>query len=237
MSEGPNLTSRKEPTSSLEIGDAEKMAEQPERTLKVADGIREGRGFGRQESTAQEDVSSPDTTLLIERMAQYENLHLALKRVESNQGAAGIDGMPVSDLRAFLGLHWKRIKGELLAGTYRPSPVRRVEIPKPGGGVRLLGIPTALDRFVQQALMQVLVPLFDPTFSESSYGFRPGRSAHQAVISARNHVEAGYRWVVDMDLEKFFDRVNHDVLMSRVAGLNYSRSLFLVRFGQVCRFP
>ena len=108
--------------------------------------------------------------------------------------------MPVTELRAFLGLHWKRIKGEILVGTYRPTPVRRVEIPKSGGGVRLLGIPTALDRFIQQALLQVLVPIFDPTFSDSSYGFRPGRSAHQAVESARSHVEAGNRWVVDMDL-------------------------------------
>jgi RNA-directed DNA polymerase len=203
--------------SSLDIGDAGKMAETPEQTPRVADGIREGREFARQESTAQEDASSPETTLLIEQMIGHENLLSALKRVETNKGAAGSDGMPVTELRAFLGLHWKRIKGEILAGTYRPTPVRRVEIPKPGGGVRLLGIPTALDRFIQQALTQVLVPVFDPTFSESSYGFRPGKSAHQAVASARNHVEAGYRWVVDMDLEKFFDRVNHDVLTSRVA--------------------
>jgi len=193
------------------------MAEMPERTPRVADGIRKGTEFARQESTAQEDVSSPGTTLLIEQMIGHENLLSALKRVETNKGAAGSDGMPVTELRAFLGLHWKRIKGEILAGEYRPTPVRRVEIPKPGGGVRLLGIPTALDRFIQQALTQVLVPVFDPTFSESSYGFRPGRSAHQAAASARCHVEAGYRWVVDMDLEKFFDRVNHDVLMSRVA--------------------
>jgi RNA-directed DNA polymerase len=203
--------------SSLDFGDAGKMAEMPERTPRVADGIRKGREFAGQESTAQEDVSSPDTTLLIEQMIGHANLLSALKRVETNKGAAGSDGMSVSELRAFLGLHWKRIKGEILAGDYRPTPVRRVEIPKSGGGVRLLGIPTALDRFIQQALTQVLVPVFDPTFSESSYGFRPGRSAHQAVASARNHVEAGYRWVVDMDLEKFFDRVNHDVLMSRVA--------------------
>ena len=193
------------------------MAEKPERTLRVADGIREGKEFERQESAAQEDVSSPDTTLLIEQMIGHENLLSALKRVETNKGSAGIDGMPVTELRAFLGLHWKRIKGEVLVGGYRPTPVRRVEIPKSGGGVRLLGIPTALDRFIQQALLQVLVPIFDPTFSDSSYGFRPGRSAHQAVESARSHVEAGNRWVVDMDLEKFFDRVNHDILMSRVA--------------------
>ena len=193
------------------------MAEKPERTLRAADGIREGKEFERQESAAQEDISSPDTTLLIEQMIGHENLLSALKRVETNKGAAGSDGMSVTELRAFLGLHWKRIKSEILVGTYRPTPVRRVEIPKSGGGVRLLGIPTALDRFIQQALLQVLVPIFDPTFSDSSYGFRPGRSAHQAVASARSHVEAGNRWVVDMDLEKFFDRVNHDVLMSRVA--------------------
>lgn len=203
--------------SSLDIGDADKMAETPERPPRVADGIREGREFARQESTVQEDASSADTTLLLEQMIGHENLLSALKRVETNKGAGGSDGMSVAELRAFLGSHWKRIKGELLAGEYRPTPVRRVEIPKPGGGMRLLGIPTALDRFVQQAILQVLVPVFDPTFSDSSYGFRTGKSAHQAVQAARSHVESGYRWVVDMDLEKFFDRVNHDVLMSRVA--------------------
>jgi len=133
-----------------------------------------------------------------------------------NRGAPGVDGMRVEDLLPFCRRRWRDIRESLLSGTYRPQPVRKVEIPKPGGGVRMLGIPTVLDRLIQQALLQVLTPLFDPTFSEHSYGFRPGRSAHHAVLAARGHMAAGCRWVVDMDLEKFFDRVNHDVLMSRV---------------------
>ncbi|MBT9253157.1 MAG: group II intron reverse transcriptase/maturase, partial [Brockia lithotrophica] len=145
------------------------------------------------------------------------NMLRALRRVEQNKGAPGIDGMEVKDLRAHLVNHWTRIREELLVGTYRPSAVRRVGIPKPGGGVRLLGIPTVLDRLIQQALLQVLTPIFDPGFSDASFGFRPGRSAHRAVRQARAYVEAGYRYVVDMDLEKFFDRVNHDILMARVA--------------------
>jgi len=154
---------------------------------------------------------------LLERMLEPENLEAALRRVEENRGAPGIDGVRVEDLRSYLIAHWGRIRAELVAGTYRPSPVRRVEIPKPGGGVRLLGIPTAVDRFIQQAMLQVLQPVFDPGFSESSYGFRPGRRGHDAVRTARRYVEEGYSWVVDIDLEKFFDRVNHDVLMARVA--------------------
>ncbi len=139
---------------------------------------------------------------LMEQVVERQNMLRALRRVEQNKGAPGIDGMEVKDLRAYLVNHWTRIREELLAETYRPSPVRRVEIPKPGGGVRLLGIPTVLDRLIQQALLQVLTPIFDPGFSEASFGFRPGRSAHQAVRRARAYVEAGYRYVVDMDLEK-----------------------------------
>jgi len=154
---------------------------------------------------------------LMEQVVERQNMLRALRRVEQNKGAPGIDGMEVKDLRVYLVNHWTRIREELLAGTYRPSPVRRVEIPKPGGGVRLLGIPTVLDRLIQQALLQVLTPIFDPGFSEASFGFRPGRSAHQAVRRARAYVEAGYRYVVDMDLEKFFDRAGHDILMARVA--------------------
>jgi RNA-directed DNA polymerase len=150
-------------------------------------------------------------------VVERENLRKALLAVERNKGAAGIDKMPVETLRRFLVGQWPRIKGELLNGTYRPQPVRRVEIAKPGGGVRRLGVPTVLDRFIQQAIHQVLGPIFDPTFSPSSYGFRPGRGAHDAVRKAQEHVAEGRRWVVDLDLEKFFDRVNHDVLMSRVA--------------------
>jgi len=154
----------------------------------------------------------------MDAVVERENLWRALRRVESNQGAAGVDGMPVESLRAYLKEHWPRIKADLLADRYVPQPVLGVEIPKPGGkGMRQLGIPTVLDRFIQQALHQVMQPLFDPNFSEFSYGFRPGRSAHDAVRQARAHAATGRRWVVDMDLEKFFDRVNHDILMSRVA--------------------
>jgi RNA-directed DNA polymerase len=141
----------------------------------------------------------------------------ALQRVESNRGAPGVDGMTVSELRPWLRGHWPEIRRALDAGTYRPSPVRRVTIPKPDGGERELGVPTALDRLIQQAIAQVLTPIFDPAFSPHSYGFRPGRSAHQAVRAARAFVVEGYTWVVDVDLERFFDRVQHDVLMARVA--------------------
>jgi RNA-directed DNA polymerase len=138
--------------------------------------------------------------------------------VVSIHGAPGVDGVTVDELASLLRRRWEAIREALFSGAYVPSPVRKVEIPKPGGkGVRMLGIPTALDRLIQQALLQVLTPLFDPTFSESSFGFRPGRSAHQALDRAKEHVAAGRRWVVDMDLEKFFDRVNHDVLMARLA--------------------
>jgi RNA-directed DNA polymerase len=146
-----------------------------------------------------------------------ENMMAALRRVESNKGAPGVDGLTVQNLRRHLVTHWVAIREDLLAGRYRPAPVRGVEIPKPGGGMRQLGIPTVVDRLIQQAMHQVLMPLFDPGFSNCSYGFRPERSAHQAVLAARSYVAGGRRWVVDLDLEKFFDRVNHDVLMARVA--------------------
>src|ERR1700686_4083001 len=154
---------------------------------------------------------------LMEQAVERENRVEALRAVVRNGGSPGIDRMTVKELKEHVAKHWESIREKLLAGNYTPAPVRRVDIPKPGGGTRMLGIPTAVDRFIQQPLLQVLTPTFDPTFSPWSYGFRPGRSAHQAVSAARCHVEAGYRWVVDMDLEKFFDRVNHDVLMSRVA--------------------
>ncbi len=142
---------------------------------------------------------------------------VAWKRVEANQGSAGVDGLTVEQTEGFLRTQWPKIREELLKGTYRPQAVRRVEIPKPGGGVRELGIPTVVDRLIQQALLQVLQPMIDPTFSEFSYGFRPGRSAHDAVRQAERYVQEGYRIVVDIDLEKFFDRVSHDILMDRLA--------------------
>jgi RNA-directed DNA polymerase len=160
-----------------------------------------------------------------------ENLVAAHARVVRNGGAPGVDGLRVDDLMPYCRQHWARIREQLLSGTYVPQPVRRVEIPKPDGkGVRMLGIPTVLDRFIQQALLQVLSPIFDPTFSDASFGFRPGRSTHQAVQRARGYIAAGHRWVVDVDLEKFFDRVNHDVLMARVARrVKDNRVLLLIR--------
>jgi len=146
-----------------------------------------------------------------------ENVGRAWKRVKANKGGAGVDGRTVQDTAEHLKQAWPDIRQRLLDGTYKPEPVRRVGLPKPGGGTRELGIPTVTDRLIQQALLQVLQPLIDPTFSAHSYGFRPGRSAHQAVLAAQAHVEAGYRTVVDVDLEKFFDRVNHDILMDRLA--------------------
>lgn len=161
--------------------------------------------------------SQVSTDRLMEEVCQRSNLLEALKRVEANKGSPGIDGMSATELREHLKEHWPGIKSRLLAGTYRPEPVRRVEIPKPNGGTRKLGIPTVCDRFIQQAILQVLQDLWDPTFSERSFGFRPGRSAHQAVAKAQEHIAQGDRWVVDMDLEKFFDRVNHDKLMGQIA--------------------
>jgi group II intron reverse transcriptase/maturase len=154
---------------------------------------------------------------LWERVWERQNLLTAVERVERNGGAPGIDGMTVEELRPYLRERWLEIRETLDQQTYKPSPVRRVEIPKPDGGVRQLGIPTVLDRFLQQAIAQALTPLFEPLFSASSYGFRPGRSAHQAIQQAQEYIREGYEWAVDLDLEKYFDRVNHDMLMARVA--------------------
>ena len=190
----------------------------PERAGKVGDGIAEDTGYARQARTARGGQTGAEAPMLIDQVVSRENLIRAYARVVRNQGAAGVDGMAVDDLVPYCREHWSRIREALLTGTYQPQPVRKVEIPKPGGkGMRTLGIPTVLDRLIQQALLQVLQPIFDPTFSDASFGFRPGRSTHQAVRRARDHIAAGYRWTVDTDLEKFFDRVNHDVLMSRVA--------------------
>jgi RNA-directed DNA polymerase len=161
---------------------------------------------------------SPAATMqLMEEVCERENLVRAWQRVRGNKGAPGVDGMTINDAKSYLREHWPDLRSQLLAGTYRPQPVRRVEIPKPDGGIRKLGVPCVVDRLIQQALLQVLQKRWDPTFSEHSYGFRPGRSAHQAVTQAQRYVAEGYSVVVDLDLESFFDRVNHDGLMARVA--------------------
>ena len=189
----------------------------PKDCRKAADGIRKDTDRERQASMAAKGNISSVVTVEMEEVVRPENMKKALNRVCTNKGAAGTDGMTVEELTPYLKEHWPGILEELLKGKYKPSAVLRVEIPKPDGGKRPLGIPTVLDRLIQQALLQVLTPLFDPHFSDNSYGFRLGRSCHHAVKAARGHVEAGYRYVVDIDLEKFFDRVNHDVLMARVA--------------------
>jgi RNA-directed DNA polymerase len=167
----------------------------------------------------------------MEEVCERENCKQALARVKANKGSPGVDGMTVHELPEFLKQHWPAIREQLLSGTYQPQPVKRVEIPKPdGGGARKLGIPSVLDRFIQQAVMQVLQGKWDRTFSDHSYGFRPGRSAHQAVAAAQQYIAAGYRWVVDLDLEKFFDRVHHDKLMAKIAErVSDKRLLKLVR--------
>jgi RNA-directed DNA polymerase len=172
---------------------------------------------GTESFAAKREAESPAREQLMEEVCGRQNCRQALARVKRNKGSAGVDGMTVEQLPAYLKQHWPAIREQLLRGTYKPQPVKRVEIPKPDGGVRKLGIPTVLDRFIQQAVMQVLQGRWDRTFSTYSYGFRPGRSAHQAVTKAQQYIAAGYRWVVDLDLEKFFDRVNHDKLMSKIA--------------------
>jgi len=185
---------------------------------------------GASKSTARQDNSEPRENQLMEEVLTKENMIKAMKRVEQNQGAAGIDDMSVGELKAYLKQEWLRIRGELLEGRYRPKPVRRVMIPKTGGGERALGIPTVVDRLIQQAVHQVISPIFEEDFSESSYGYRPKRSAQQAVEAARKYVSEGRRWIVDIDLEKFFDRVNHDILMARVARkVKDKRILLLIR--------
>ena len=211
--------------------DADKTAAIPE-----ADGrgsARKARELadGASNTSAGREPPDPKCESVMLAVVERENMRQALLRVERNKGTAGVDEMPVEDLRAYLKEHWPRHKEELLSGRYKPQPVRRVEIPKPGGkGVRKLGIPTVLDRLIQQALNQVLSPVFEPHFSTHSYGFRPQRSAHDAVLAAQKIVASGKRWVVDMDLEQFFDRVNHDILMSRLARrVGDKRVLLLIR--------
>jgi RNA-directed DNA polymerase len=177
-----------------------------------------GLSEGTETFTAKRGTESPAIgEPLMEEVCERENCKRALARIKANKGSAGVDGMTVRELPEFLKQHWPAIREQLLNGTYKPQPVKRVEIPKPDGGIRKLGIPTVLDRLIQQAVMQVLQGRWDRTFSEHSYGFRPGRSAHQAVEQAQKYIAEGYRWVVDLDLEKFFDRVNHDKLMAKIA--------------------
>ena len=181
----------------------------------------EAREAGREGTVLSGATSGPEdpanTNRLMEEVCERENLREALRRVKANKGSAGIDGMTVGQLADYLKRHWPAVREQLLNGTYEPTPVRRVEIPKPDGGMRKLGIPTVLDRFIQQAVMQVLQRRWDRTFSDHSYGFRPGRSAHQAVAQAQQYIAEGRGWCVDLDLEKFFDRVNHDKLMGQIA--------------------
>jgi len=209
----------------------EAMAEKPG-TVPEGRG-RKSREYGSGVSgvTATDGVSWTEAgARLMDDVVSRDNMMAAYRRVVSNNGAPGVDGMTVDQLQGYLKEHWSGIREELLEGTYIPQPVLKVEIPKPEGGIRTLGIPTVVDRLIQQALNQQLTPLYDPHFSESSYGYRPGRSAHQAVQAARRHVAEGRRWVIDMDLEKFFDRVNHDIMMSRLARkIEDKRVLRLIR--------
>src|SRR5499433_487327 len=182
----------------------------------------EAREAGRKGTESSGATSGPEnpasTNRLMEEVCERENLKEALRQVKANKGSPGVDGMTVGRVTDYLKQHWPAIREQLLNGTYEPMPVRRVEIPKPdGGGVRKLGIPSVLDRFIQQAVMQVLQRRWDRTFSDYSYGFRPGRSAHQAVARAQQYIAEGHGWCVDLDLEKFFDRVNHDKLMGQIA--------------------
>jgi RNA-directed DNA polymerase len=191
----------------------------------------ESSGQGTESSLVKYMSESPaSSNQLMEEICQAENCRKALARVKSNKGSPGIDGMTVEKLPDYLKQHWPKIREQLLSGTYKPQPVKRVEIPKPDGGIRQLGIPTALDRLIQQMVLQVLQRSWDPTFSAYSYGFRPGRSAHQAVAQAQQYIREGHGWVVDLDLEKFFDRVNHDRLMARMAQrISDKRVLKLIR--------
>src|SRR5450631_336545 len=195
----------------------------------------EARQAGREDIESLSVVNEPErpanTNRIMEEVCERTNLKEALRQVRGNKGSAGVDRMTVDQLGDYLKQHWPAIREQLLSGTYKPQPVRRVEIPKPdGGGVRKLGIPSVLDRFIQQAVMQVLQRKWDRTLSDHSYGFRPGRSAHQAVATAQQYIAAGYRWVVDLDLEKFFDQVNHDKLIAKIAErVSDKRLLKLIR--------
>jgi group II intron reverse transcriptase/maturase len=195
----------------------QKSVEQMELALDDRGETPTSHRSGETPTTPDGNDLSGDGRLLMEQVVGRANALAALKRVRQNKGSPGVDGMTVGELTSYLVTHWEGIREHLLAGRYQPQPVRRAEIPKPGGGTRQLGIPTVLDRFIQQCLLQVLQPQFDATFSDHSHGFRPGRSAHDAVREAQRYIQSGRRWVADVDLAKFFDRVNHDVLMERLS--------------------
>ena len=210
--------------------DADRKAETPEAHPEGRGQRPREQGMSASNAAAKREQSYLKASSVMEAVVERENMARAYRRVVNNRGSAGVDKMPVDDLLAHLKTNWSRMKEELLQDKYRPKAVRVVEIEKPSGGMRTLGIPTVTDRLIQQALNQVLTPIFDPHFSESSYAFRPGRSAHDAVLQAQRQVAEGRRWVVDIDLEKFFDRVNHDMLMARVARrVEDKRALRLVR--------
>ncbi len=193
------------------------MAEMPDPIPGESGRKSQWPGVGASSATARKEYDCRESERLMEVVVERSNMKAAYKRVVKNKGSAGADGMTVDELKPYLTSEWERIKSELLEERYEPQPVLQVEIPKPDGGIRKLGIPTVVDRLIGQAIHQALEPIFDPGFSESSYGFRRGRSAHQAVEQARRYVAEGRRWAVDIDLEKFFDHVNHDMLMARVA--------------------
>src|SRR5438876_1817173 len=210
-----------------------RQKKQEQLTFPFAEGSEASRSEteGTEAPRVRRETENPaGSQQLMEEVCERENRRAALKRVRANQGNPGIDGKTVDELPEYLEQHWPAIREQLLSGTYVPKPVLRVEMDKPDGGVRKLGIPTVLDRVVQQAVMQVLQKQWDPTFSEHSYGFRPGRSAHQAVAQAQQYIAEGYGWVVDLDLEKFFDRVNHDKLMGQIVKrVRDKRLLTLIR--------
>ena len=207
------------------------MHRKPEKSGHLGEGSGEAAEYPRRgEASRPRDEASTTGRGLPEAVLSRENMQEAWRRVKANKGSAGVDGLDIAETKEYLVEAWPKIRNELLAGTYRPAPVKKVTIPKPGGGERELGIPTVTDRLIQQAMLQVLQPQIDPKFSELSYGFRPGRRAHDAILKAQSYVQKGYRVVVDVDLEKFFDRVNHDILMDRLSRhVRDRRVLHLVR--------